>query len=161
MEGLSCIYHLEERRFNRSVFVIQPVINCASQVEISSGGSFVRLKECPNSPNCVSSQTDKQSHKVQPFSYVKDIAPLWKEIEKLLLGISGVALVEKKHGYIHVTFTTPILRFVDDLELLLDAEKRLIHVRSASRVGYYDLGANAKRVEKLRQLFLSKGLIVS
>lgn len=121
----------------------------------------MRLKECPNSPNCVSSQTDKQGHKVQAFSFVRDDAQVWSELERLLLSLSDVELVQKKEAYIHVTFTTPILRFVDDLELLLEKDKRLIHVRSASRVGYYDLGANRKRVEKLRQLFVSKGLIVS
>ena len=121
----------------------------------------MRLKECPNSPNCVSSQTDKQSHKVQAFSYVRDEKQVWTELEKILLSLSNVDLVQKKDAYIHVTFTTPIMRFVDDFELLLEKDKKLIHVRSASRVGYYDLGANRKRVEKLRQLFLSKGLIVS
>ena len=46
-----------------------------------------------------------------------------------------------------------MFRFVDDLECRLDAENRVIHVRSASRVGYSDLGVNRKRVERLRARF--------
>jgi uncharacterized protein (DUF1499 family) len=45
------------------------------------------------------------------------------------------------------------LRFVDDVEFLLVPAERVIHVRSASRVGYSDLGTNRKRVEALRAKF--------
>ncbi|MCA8941395.1 MAG: DUF1499 domain-containing protein, partial [Planctomycetes bacterium] len=49
--------------------------------------------------------------------------------------------------------TTAVWRFVDDLELLLDDERSVIDVRSASRVGEFDFGANRGRVETLRSLF--------
>jgi len=52
-----------------------------------------------------------------------------------------------------VEFRSNVFRFVDDVEFLFDREKKLIHVRSASRVGYSDLGVNRKRVEKIRSLF--------
>ena len=42
--------------------------------------------------------------------------------------------------------------FVDDVEFLFPKEK-IIHVRSASRIGYSDFGANRRRVEHLRELF--------
>jgi uncharacterized protein (DUF1499 family) len=44
-----------------------------------------------------------------------------------------------------------ILRYVDDLELLADIEQGVIQVRSASRVGTWDLGVNRRRVESLRR----------
>jgi len=53
-------------------------------------------------------------------------------------------------SYLRVEFTTMIWRFVDDLELLADIDQAVIHVRSASRVGTWDLGANRRRVESLR-----------
>ncbi|CAB1059228.1 hypothetical protein D1BOALGB6SA_3986 [Olavius sp. associated proteobacterium Delta 1] len=46
-----------------------------------------------------------------------------------------------------------IFQFVDDVELLFSDEKNLIHVKSASRIGYSDLGANRKRVERIRLAF--------
>jgi uncharacterized protein (DUF1499 family) len=43
------------------------------------------------------------------------------------------------------------LGFVDDGEFALERQARVIHVRSASRVGYSDLGKNRGRVEELRR----------
>jgi uncharacterized protein (DUF1499 family) len=53
-------------------------------------------------------------------------------------------------GYLHATFTTPLLKFTDDLELWLDAPGGVLQVRSASRLGRSDLGVNRARVERLR-----------
>ncbi len=56
---------------------------------------------------------------------------------------SRIVISEKL--YLHVEFTSAFFRFVDDVEFLLDDEKKLIHVRSASRVGNSDFGVNRKR----------------
>jgi len=53
--------------------------------------------------------------------------------------------------YLHAEFTSRLLHFVDDLELLYDPEAQSFEVRSASRVGTSDLGVNRRRVETLRQ----------
>lgn len=60
---------------------------------------------------------------------------------------------QSQRGYLHATFRSSIFRFVDDLELLLDRTEEVIHVRSASRLGYYDFGANGRRIEALRETF--------
>ena len=52
-----------------------------------------------------------------------------------------------------------MLRFVDDVEFNLRPEAGIIAVRSASRVGYYDFGANRSRVEKLRGQLHARGVI--
>ena len=36
------------------------------------------------------------------------------------------------------------------------ADEKIIHVRSASRTGYSDLGVNRRRIEELRKAFLDK-----
>ena len=46
-----------------------------------------------------------------------------------------------------------IFRFIDDVDFLLDEKEGVIHFRSASRVGYSDLGANRKRMERIRKAF--------
>ena len=53
------------------------------------------------------------------------------------------------------------MRFTDDLEFLLDRERGVIDVRSASRVGYSDLGANRKRVEALRGVLIERGAVAA
>lgn len=62
-------------------------------------------------------------------------------------------VVREKANYIHAECRTRFLRFVDDLEFLFDDNDAVIHVRSASRVGYSDLGVNRKRVEQFRRDF--------
>lgn len=43
--------------------------------------------------------------------------------------------------------------FVDDGLFILDSDKRLIHVRSAARLGYWDLGKNRRRLEEIRTMY--------
>ena len=47
----------------------------------------------------------------------------------------------------------PTTLFVDDSEFLLDRERLVIQVRSASRLGYSDLGKNRSRIEEIREQF--------
>lgn len=65
----------------------------------------------------------------------------------------GGKVVEIKEFYLYAQFTSRVMRFVDDLECYYDKEKGLIQIRSASRIGYSDMGANRKRVEELRTIF--------
>ncbi len=62
-------------------------------------------------------------------------------------------IITAQKGYIHAEFTSFLFRFVDDVEFVLDEGSKTIHVRSASRVGYSDLGVNRKRVEAIRSRF--------
>jgi len=45
----------------------------------------------------------------------------------------------------------PLLRFVDDLEFQYSPDEDVIHMRSASRLGYSDFGTNRKRLESIRE----------
>ncbi len=45
------------------------------------------------------------------------------------------------------------LGFVDDVEFRIDEAAGVIHVRSASRSGYWDFGVNRRRVEAIRETF--------
>ena len=73
-------------------------------------------------------------------------------LKKVLGGMVRTTLVQETPNYFHVEFRT-LLGFVDDAEFYLDAERKVIHVRSASRVGYWDLGLNRKRMESIRAEF--------
>lgn len=116
-----------------------------------------QLQPCPTSPNCVVSMgiDAEDSHYVQPLSYktggdktgIQQVAEVLKDLKR-------VEIVEQTDDYIHAEFTSAIFRFVDDVEFL-QTEEGQIQVRSASRVGYSDLGANGKRVEKIRKLLLA------
>ena len=61
-------------------------------------------------------------------------------------------VVSNKENFLHVEFTSKIFRFVDDVEFYFN-EPGVIHFRSASRIGYSDMGVNRDRIEEIRHLF--------
>ena len=111
------------------------------------------LAACPDTPNCVSSQATDGAHAVAPLRYRANAADAMQRLRAIVGGLPRTRVVSATDYYLHVEFTSAILRFVDDVEFRVDASQRLIHVRSASRVGHYDFGVNRRRVEAIRQAF--------
>ena len=111
------------------------------------------LKPCPSSLNCVSSLAEDAQHRVRPLSWTGDFTRAKARLRQAVLAAGDAAFVVEADTYWQLEFRSPVFRFVDDVEFLFDRERRLIHVRSASRVGYLDLGVNRRRVEKIRALF--------
>ncbi|KAJ1626404.1 hypothetical protein T492DRAFT_1032705 [Pavlovales sp. CCMP2436] len=62
--------------------------------------------------------------------------------------------LDATHAYAHYTFQIGLFRFVDDVELLFDSQKRTIAFRSHLRVGQGDMGANHDRMAALRAALL-------
>ena len=111
-----------------------------------------KLSECPDSPNCVSSQTQMKGHTIEPLSYKGSLSDAKQALLSVISSLPRTKIILDNDRYIHVTFTSHLMRFVDDVEFLFDDTNKQIHVRSASRVGYSDMGVNRKRVENLRKL---------
>jgi uncharacterized protein (DUF1499 family) len=111
-----------------------------------------KLKPCPNRPNCVSSETSQPEAKVAPLKYQSSSKIAWQHLKQIVSGMGG-EIKSHQGNYLWATFTSRIFRFVDDVEFRLVGAENVIHVRSASRVGYSDLGVNRKRVERLRTKF--------
>lgn len=112
-----------------------------------------KLHPCPSSPNCVSSQSEQADKKVDPLKYKGDYVVAKKKLKDVLGSLPRVKVVKETEKYLHAEATTFFFRFVDDCEFLIDDEHKVIHVRSASRVGHSDLGVNRKRVESIREKF--------
>ena len=114
-------------------------------------GSSGVLRPCPNSPNCVSTLAD-------PADAEHYLPPLAVGSEPLV--ISSVAAVldewprtnvaEQTDTYLRAEARSRVFGFVDDVEFYFDQKAGLLHFRSASRLGYSDLGVNRKRMEALR-----------
>jgi uncharacterized protein (DUF1499 family) len=109
-----------------------------------------RLAPCPSSPNCVCSEHPDERAALAPLAFPGDPAESFRSLVAFLEREPRVELVTVRPDYVHAVFRTRLLRFRDDVELRLDPTARVIHVRSASRVGHSDFGANRKRVESLR-----------
>lgn len=111
-----------------------------------------RLAECPASPNCVSTQTESRPHRMLAISFEGEPGEAKKRIQRVIQDyFSRARLVEEGERYLRYEFSSFIFRFVDDVEFLIDDKMNRIEFRSASRVGYSDLGVNRRRMEKFRR----------
>lgn len=112
-----------------------------------------RLAPCPSSPNCVCSQDADAAHAIAPLAFRGAAADAMRALKQVLAGQPRVRVIAETPNYLHAEFRTPLCRFVDDVEFLVVDGEQVIHVRSASRVGYSDLGTNRRRIEALRREF--------
>jgi uncharacterized protein (DUF1499 family) len=79
----------------------------------------------------------------------------WARLLNALAATPGVTVVQQTNGYLHAEAQTRWLRFVDDLEFYLPPDGQAIEVRSASRLGREDFGANRQRVEAIRTRYMA------
>jgi uncharacterized protein (DUF1499 family) len=113
-----------------------------------------KLKQCPQTPNCVNSQAKDKKHFIEPIAVTTTPLEAKNYILKTLNEFKQSKIVVVEDNYIRAEFVSKIFRFVDDVEFYFPDKKSkelLIHVRSASRVGYSDLGVNRKRIEQIRR----------
>ncbi len=77
----------------------------------------------------------------------------YNKLIQLASSLPRTTILEQTNNYWHGVCRSLIFRFPDDLEILKVSGKRIIQVRSASRIGLGDLGVNKNRVQSLyRQL---------
>ena len=112
-----------------------------------------RLPPCPDKPNCVSSQSADRTHAIEPLQYEGTKEKAWRALVEAVASSKRARIVTDDGDHLHAEFTSAVFRFVDDVDFLCDRERKVIHVRSASRVGWSDLGVNRRRVEDLRIRF--------
>ena len=117
------------------------------------GAGNGRLAPCPDRPNCVSSFAEDADHRVEPLPLEVDPAAALARLKRILEAMPRTAVVEEADNYLHAEATSLIFRYVDDLEVLIDPDAGEIHLRSASRAGYSDLGVNRKRVQALAEVW--------
>jgi uncharacterized protein (DUF1499 family) len=142
----------------RSVAVAAAILLVAGALSNVSGADAVRTFSCPNSPNCVSSDA-QGTHGIPPLRIRGASEAAWQALEKRLNAAERVKIAASEPGYLRAEFTTRLLRFTDDVEFELRPDQGIIAVRSASRVGYYDFGANRSRIEKLREELRADGVV--
>jgi uncharacterized protein (DUF1499 family) len=117
-----------------------------------------RLADCPFNPNCVCSDASDPGHRIAPFALATGPEQAWRAIEEVVASLPRTRVVVRQPEYLHAEARS-LLGFVDDLELHLRADEGLVAVRSASRLGYSDLGVNRKRIEALRGRLQQRGVL--
>lgn len=107
-----------------------------------------KLAPCPGNPNCVNSQSENPQFNIAPLPYTTI-----SEIKKVVQNMERTTIIEEAENYLHAEFKSQLMGFVDDVEFYRDDNDKVVHVRSASRLGRSDLGVNRKRVETIRGKF--------
>ena len=122
------------------------------------GSNNGKLAPVVKKPNNVSSQADvnDRAHYVAPLKFNGEAEVAFQKLLKLVQSQPRALVITQDGQYLHAEFSSPLMGFVDDVEFVLAPEQRLIHVRSAARLGYSDFGVNRKRAESLRTQFESR-----
>lgn len=120
------------------------------------GVNGAALAPCPSAPHCVSSVADDPAQRVPPLQLEGDVDAVRQQIVDVVQAMDGAEVVAAKGDYVHATYTSNLLGFVDDVEFVIHNDGR-VDIRSSSRIGYYDFGVNRARVEALRQRLQTSG----
>jgi uncharacterized protein (DUF1499 family) len=104
-----------------------------------------RMAPCPSSPNCVSSRDSE----TPPWNLTETASAAWPQIIETVNGLARTKIVTEDGYYLHAESTSKLFGFVDDLELAIDQQRGSLEFRSASRLGYSDLGVNQQRITRL------------
>ena len=119
----------------------------------SHKGEYLKMTPCPRTPNCVSSVDTDRGHLVQPLRFAGPAVDAQYRLLNILNELKGVRVVTFEDNIVQSEFISSVFGFVDDVEFYFDDHKKIIDVKSASRVGFSDLGVNRRRIEKIRKRF--------
>lgn len=133
-------------KFNILFLTLAMTLSTSSQADVTPK----KLPLCRNSPNCVSSQADDADHFVAPFKIMGSPEKAWQALKQAIISTPRMVVTHENETSLHAEATSFLFRFVDDINVILDEEAQLIHIRSASRIGHSDFGVNRKRIETLR-----------
>ena len=81
---------------------------------------------------------------------VDDSEKAFIELIEILENTPRIKIIKKDSSYIHAIVTSRIMKFIDDVEIKKFDKYNILQIKSASRLGIYDLGVNKRRLETLR-----------
>lgn len=132
---------------------------CGGRMPAALADGSGRLAPCPASPNCVSSEATDTLHAIPAYRIRGETGAAWAALAKHVRALPRVEVVTSEDAYLHAVFTTRLMHYRDDVELRLDVESGVIDLRSASRVGYGDMGVNRERMESIRVSLVEGGFV--
>ncbi len=138
-----------------TLMLLMLVLSVLSRSGSAPGLIAGRLSPCPDRPNCVCSElTADAAASIEPLPLpsTMDSADVMSLVGEIINAMGG-KIKTAEQNYIASTFNSAVFGFVDDLELRIASDEGVIHIRSASRIGYSDAGVNKQRVERFRTRF--------
>ncbi|MBW2407271.1 MAG: DUF1499 domain-containing protein [Deltaproteobacteria bacterium] len=147
------------KAFIGTLLILTTLFGCSGNRTERNISASSGLLDCPDKPNCVSSLAKNPKYRVEPFTLKNDPKTSWDRVQETVGSIPRTKIVSANNIDIHAECRSLIFRFVDDLNLHLIPISHTIHIRSASRTGYSDLGVNRRRIENLRKTLRQKAII--
>lgn len=141
-----------------SFFVALLAAGCGGRMPKALADGSGRLAPCPASPNCVSSEANDEAHSIAAYRIRGEPEAAWQALADHLRSLERVEIVTAEADYLHAVFTSALMGYRDDVEFGLDPGAGVIRLRSASRVGYGDMGANRDRIESIRAALAQAGV---
>ncbi|WP_421855079.1 DUF1499 domain-containing protein [Marinomonas sp.] len=131
-------------------------VNISNKLPEGLGLTDGELMACPVSQNCVSTQASPEDveHYAEPIIYTGDRMKTQLSIESFMLSKGNAHLVSSALGYVHFEVKSSLVGYIDDVEFYLPEADSVVHVRSASRIGYSDFGVNRERVRQIQTLLV-------
>ncbi|MET0396522.1 MAG: DUF1499 domain-containing protein [Longimicrobiaceae bacterium] len=111
------------------------------------------LRPCPSTPNCVSTEAADARHAMPALPFADAPAAAQARARAALLAEPRTRIVAEAPGYLRAEARSRLIRFVDDVEVVVDGGARVVRFRSASRVGRSDLGVNRARMARFAERF--------
>ena len=112
-----------------------------------------QLSPCPDTPNCVSTQapsTDAE-HFMPAIPYTQDASFVMTQVLRAVSAMPRATVIKQEDTYLHAEFRSPTMGFPDDVEFYIDDANKLLHFRSAARMGRGDMGVNRQRMTELSE----------
>jgi uncharacterized protein (DUF1499 family) len=110
-----------------------------------------KLATCPrDARNCIASQSASTYGQAQPIPYTGSAESAQARLLEIAKTFPKVEVVSEQPGYLHLVFRSNLMNFPDDVEFLLDDTQKLIHFRSAARLGKGDMGVNSARMAEFQ-----------
>lgn len=137
------------------------LFGCSASAPDNLGLNDGRLAACPDKPNCVASDAEDETRRIEPFRFTDQAAQAaaWSALKEAVAELPRTTVITADDAYLHAEAKSRIFGFVDDLEFQLRPKDNLIALRSAARTGHSDFGVNAERLETLRQRLKAEGVI--
>lgn len=134
-------------------------MGCGSHTPEDLGVDKGLFAPCSDKPNCVSSFASDESHRIVPLEIEGSPDAAWKGLRQFVESTPRVEIAVFSASYLHAVYTSALMHYRDDVEFLLRPDKNEIAIRSASRVGYGDMGVNRNRIEAIRKALSDQGFV--
>ena len=129
------------------------VKNQKPQIEL--GVDHNKLREIPNKPNAVSTETRQADKLIEALPLKQTLGASKAAMKQALAAYGGIEIKTETDNYIYAVATTANLKFHDDIEIYFDEDNNRVQYRSASRAGYSDGGLNRARYQSIAAAYVN------